>query len=1083
MEEIIKKLLEADSEVIRQANAELTEAYKHPDTIAILCNIVVSQHPPAIRQYAATLLRRRLAKRRNWLTVTTEVQFIIKTGMLKALLDENEKSVRNAIAQLVGVILLNSGQDMDTSFMEEILGIIYKYSNSNDAKEKELGTAIFAVLSDVAPNQFIPHLNSICNLFTSAMVATEAGNMNVTSQVVLNIIVGMNYLIPFIVGHNAAEGTIQKYIPSIIKTIRYFAFSGNPDEFIRAFDILENIADYTPKLMNNYVKLMLELCIELSQNTELDPAIRIKSVAYIGFIVRLKKKIIIKQKLLEPILKLIFGLMCTEPEDEEDDDEYFLGQDANSPMTTAAQTMDMCALHLPPDKFIPPLLQMLEGALQGPNPMERRGAYLSMAVIAEGCSETICNNYLNPMFEIIRVGLTDQSTLARAAAFFALGQFSEYLQPDITRFAPQILPILFDYMHNVSVEFNRGLPEPKHIDRMFYALETFCEHMEEELVPHLPVLMARIYEILSPVHTVRLREMGFSCVSSIVSAVKEKMLPYFEEMISLLRPYLEKSDDENINALRPQAIDTLASIARYIGKLNFMPLALDTMSFALSLLESSEDPELHRCIYNLLGALSEVVNEQMASVFPKVIPLMLTTLGRPDEECPKVMDDNESSSEGSDEEDIDISQSENDKEDANDQDFDVENPYLDEKEEIIIALKDFAQHSGHSLLPYIERSYEEVYKKLDHPTDELRKVSVETLIAFILCLKNQEKSQAVINAVAVLLKKLARLIQDDENPGVVVTCMDGITDMLKELKSLVASSEEQVNIIYTIIENVMLGKLTCQFEDVDEDDESDEGLEESEFDEAIIETGGNLLPLLGHAVQPHIFDIYFSRIHGVYLKKLLKARKNKDLENQRAFIYGALAECFSPLKQYSAKYFDTMCAVMMSGLTDHSEQARQNALFGLGELVLNSAEKSYPQYPAILNALSQRFANETKPSAVDNVCGAVARLILTSPGKVPLQQVLPVFLQKLPIKEDIQENEHIFKCFQLLLISSRDAIIDFVEQILAIVVHVLYQKQYADEITYALGVNIVNEIKLKYADKFNFLANNNVEMVSFLNSL
>lgn len=34
-----------------------------------------------------------------------------------------------------------------------------------------------------------------------------------------------------------------------------------------------------------------------------------------------------------------------------------------------------------------------------------------------------------------------------------------------------------------------GGTEPKHIDRMFYALETFCENLEDELVPHLPVLM------------------------------------------------------------------------------------------------------------------------------------------------------------------------------------------------------------------------------------------------------------------------------------------------------------------------------------------------------------------------------------------------------------------------------------------------------------------------------------------------------------------------------------------------------------------------------------------------------------------
>ena len=135
-----------------------------------------------------------------------------------------------------------------------------------------------------------------------------------------------------------------------------------------------------------------------------------------------------------------------------DDEEYFLGEDNSNPMTTATQTMDLLALSVPPEKLIPPLLQLLEPALQGQDPLPRRAAYLSMAVIAEGCSEAICNKYLETMLNIVKVGITDPIPLVRNAAFFALGQFSEHLQPDITKFAPQILPILFEFLHQLCNE-------------------------------------------------------------------------------------------------------------------------------------------------------------------------------------------------------------------------------------------------------------------------------------------------------------------------------------------------------------------------------------------------------------------------------------------------------------------------------------------------------------------------------------------------------------------------------------------------------------------------------------------------------
>lgn len=127
---------------------------------------------------------------------------------------------------------------------------------------------------------------------------------------------------------------------------------------------------------------------------------------------------------------------------------------------------------------------------------------------------------------------------------------------------------------------------------MFYALETYCENLEDALVPHLPVLMERLFETLRPENTAHLRELSMSCVASAAKAAKSQMLPYFQQIIEVLKVYLVRSDNEDILEVRPQAIDTLAALARTIGKENFLPLTNDTMAFALTLLEDASDPEL-----------------------------------------------------------------------------------------------------------------------------------------------------------------------------------------------------------------------------------------------------------------------------------------------------------------------------------------------------------------------------------------------------------------------------------------------------------------------------------------------------------
>lgn len=140
-------------------------------------------------------------------------------------------------------------------------------------------------------------------------------------------------------------------------------------------------------------------------------------------------------------------------------------------------------------------------------------------------------------------------------------------------------------------------------------------------------------------------------------------------------------------------------------------------------------------------------------------------------------------------------------------------------------------------------------------------------------------------------------------------------------------------------------------------------------------------------------------------------------------------------------------------------------------------------YPHILNALSQAVAKEAKPSALDNICGAIARLIITNCTLVPLAQVLPVFLQHLPLREDFDENSSIFKCFKLLYIQARDAIFGSLEQILAIAIHVLYKKEFVDQDTCDNALGLLKEIRENYPDKFNSVATSNPEIVAFLQTL
>jgi importin-4 len=51
---------------------------------------------------------------------------------------------------------------------------------------------------------------------------------------------------------------------------------------------------------------------------------------------------------------------------------------------------------------------------------------------------------------------------------------------------------------------------------------------------------------------------------------------------------------------------------------------------------------------------------------------------------------------------------------------------MEEKEEAIIALKELAEYGGAAFVPYIQVSFEEIYKLLNYPNEDIRQVKFNT---------------------------------------------------------------------------------------------------------------------------------------------------------------------------------------------------------------------------------------------------------------------------------------------------------------------------------------------------------------------
>jgi hypothetical protein len=102
-------------------------------------------------------------------------------------------------------------------------------------------------------------------------------------------------------------------------------------------------------------------------------------------------------------------------------------------------------------------------------------------------------------------------------------------------------------------------------------------------------------------------------------------------------------------------------------------------------------------------------------------------------------------------------------------------------------------------------------------------------------------------------------------------------------------------------------------------------------------------------------------------------------------------------------------------------------------------------YQDILQALSASVAKESHAGTLDNICGALAKMIIANSAGIPLEQVFPAFLQRLPLRDDFQENEAVVECFCSLYREGNAIFRQHLSDVIKIIVQVYHKKQYPND--------------------------------------
>lgn len=724
-----------------------------------------------------------------------------------------------------------------------------------------------------------------------------------------------------------------------------------------------------------------------------------QAIQIISWLAKYKSISLKKHKLIIPILQVMCPLLAESTSGEEDDDL--------APDRAAAEVIDTMALNL--SKYVfPPVLEFASLSSQNIYPKYREAAATALGVVSEGCSD-LMKGKLEPVLHIILGALKDQEQMVRGAASFALGQFAEHLQPEIVSHYQSVLPCILNALEDASDEVK---------EKSYYALAAFCENMGEEILPFLDPLMGRLLAALqnSPRN---LQETCMSAIGSVAAASEQAFIPYAERVLELMKVFMVLTNDEDLCA-RARATELVGITAMSVGRLRMEPILPPFLEAAIAGF-GLEFSELREYTHGFFSNVAEILDEGFAQYLPHVVPLVFASCNLDDGSAVDIAesdaDENNNGFGG-------VSSDDEAHDEPRVRNISIRTGVLDEKAAATQAIGLFALHTKSSYAPYLEESLRILVRHSGYFHEDVRLQAVIALKHILTAAqavfqghnegpaKTKEVFDTVIN---IYIKTMT---EDDDKEVVAQACM-GTADIIKEFGYTAIEPYTSQLVEATLM--LLKEESACQQAESDSDIDDDD----AEHDEVLMDAVSDLLPAFAKSMGSHFAPI-FSKLFEPLMRFTRSSRPPQD----RTMVVACLAEVAMDMGSPIAGYIDTVIPLVLKELASSESTNRRNAAFCVGELCKNGGETALKYYGELLRGLYPLFGESEPDDAVrDNAAGAVARMIMVHPETIPLNQVLPVFLKVLPLKEDHEESMAVYSCICNLVLSSNPQILSLVPEL------------------------------------------------------
>ncbi|KAJ5994146.1 hypothetical protein N7451_009870 [Penicillium sp. IBT 35674x] len=958
------------------------EFYSQPESLVLLIQIATAHDDSNLRQLAAVESRSLVAK--HWLKVGNEQKPQVREQLLRSTMGESSSLVRHSIARIISAI---AKIDLNDGEWGDLPNILLRAADSGNQDERAVAIYILFTILETLGETFEEKFQDLFTLFGKTIRDPESAEVRINTLLALSKLA--MYIEPEL--HAGPVKAFQDMVPSMVAVLKDAIDQGEDDQIMQAFEVFQTLLGCDSALLNVHLKDLVMFMNELSANTEADEDVRTQAISFLMQCIQYRK---VK----------IQGLRV-EPS---------------------------------PSQVVVPLLQALGQYFNNADPNYRRAGILALGMCVEGAPDFI-STQMKDIFPMVLQLLADGEYKVRMASLHTVARLADDLAEDLSAEHQALMPLLFQNLASAMQEY-KGEEEGPIVDILkagISAVDAVVDGLDEkDVAPYQSELVPILHNLFKH-PDFKIKSLAAGALGSLASSASDSFLPFFDESMHLLQEFAAVKDSEAELDLRASVTDAMGEMAAAAGPERYQPYVEPLMRATEEALNLGHS-RLKESTYIFWGAMAKVYGEHFSPFLQGAVNGLFACIEQDETELDVALgeaakdlvgqevtvagrkvkvasadDDDEFEGEI---EDIEIGDDEDDWDDIT-----ATTPLALEKEIAVEVIGDLVTHTRSSFLPYFEKTIEQVMPLADHHYEGVRKSTISTLhrsyaMLFAIAEENGQMAKwqpglplqvqpakEVQKFGEILMTATIKMWTEEEDRATVADINRNMAENLRFCgPALIADESVLTNVIHQITD-IISKKHPCQMEFEDEE-ETDGPDETSEFDWVVVDTALDVVSGMATALGSSFVELW-----KVFEKTILRyASSSESLE--RATAVGVLAECINGMGAAVTPLTSTLLKLLLHRLGDEDPQTRSNAAYAVGRLVEHSeaADEMAKAYPTILSRLEQCLQMDVS-RLQDNATGCVSRMILRNREAVPTKDVLPVLVNILPLKNDYEENDPLYR--------------------------------------------------------------------------